>query len=140
MAPGKHAPGDQRQADEQQRVDREHRHLDAEPQHTPGDHQCDSQPDQWLHELCSSHNCREETFHSWLGSEVRSVTELTYGGDRTWVMLRSLQIVTSLPTMLKATVRAWVVGSLALGLLEPAVAAVAPSRSLSVDDIVAVRE
>lgn len=39
--------------------------------------------------------------------------------------------------MLKATVRAWFIGSIALGLLEPAVAA---SRLLSVDDIIAVRE
>jgi dipeptidyl aminopeptidase/acylaminoacyl peptidase len=39
--------------------------------------------------------------------------------------------------MLKATVRAWIVGSIAFAFLEPAAAA---SRLLSVDDIIAVRE
>lgn len=41
--------------------------------------------------------------------------------------------------MLKASVRAWIVGSIALGFVEPAAAAAA-SRMLTVDDVIAVRE
>ena len=42
--------------------------------------------------------------------------------------------------MLKATVRAWIVGSIALGLLEPATAATTSGRLMTVEDMIAVRK
>jgi dipeptidyl aminopeptidase/acylaminoacyl peptidase len=42
--------------------------------------------------------------------------------------------------MLKASVRAWIVGLIALGLLEPAAAATASGRLVTVEDIIAVRK